>query len=50
MSFYSYLYRPIQNLIIFLFVKKDFNIQVANFFKKNEYDEIHEIGCSDGSL
>ena len=50
MSFYSYLYRPIQNLIIFLFVKKDFNIQVANFFKKNDYDEIHEIGCSDGSL
>lgn len=50
MSFYSYLYRPIQNLIIFLLVKKDFNIQVANFLKKNEYDEIHEIGCSDGSL
>ena len=50
MSFYNYLYRPIQNFIAFLFVKKDFTILVANFLKKNEYDEIHEIGCSDGSL
>ena len=50
MNFYSYLYRPIQNLFIFLLQKKDFNIQLINFLKKTKYDEIHEIGCSDGSL
>ena len=51
MSYYNYLYRPIQNLINLLLVKKNFNTQVVNFLEKNnEYDEIHEIGCSDGNL
>lgn len=50
MSFYSYLYRPIQNLIIFFLSKKNFNDQLIHYLEKNHYDEIHEIGCSDGSL
>ena len=48
MNFYSYLYRPIQSLLIFLLSKKNFTNLIQNYFKKNQFDEIYDIGCSDG--
>lgn len=48
MSFYSYLYRPIQKLLQFFLLKKNFTNSIQNYFKKNQFDEIYDIGCSDG--
>jgi len=48
MSFYSYLYRPLQNLLKFFLIKKNFTNSIQNYFKKNQFDEIYDIGCSDG--
>jgi len=48
MSFYSYLYRPIQSLLIFLLLKKNFTNLIKNYLEKNQFDEIYDIGCSDG--
>ena len=50
MEFYSVLYRPIQNLISFLLKKKNFKTQLCNYLSENRYEEIHDIGCSDGML
>jgi len=50
MSIYSYLYRPLQYLIAFILFKKDFSNLVQIYLEKNNFDEIHDIGCSDGVL
>jgi len=47
---YSYIYRFIQNLISFLLLKKNFQNSLQAFLDKNNLDEIHDIGCSDGIL
>ena len=49
-TIYSFFYRPIQNLISFLLKKKDFRSQLSNYLDKNKYEEIYDIGCSDGKL
>jgi 2-polyprenyl-3-methyl-5-hydroxy-6-metoxy-1,4-benzoquinol methylase len=50
MSIYPYLYRPFQNLIALIFLKKNFKNLLCNYLNSNEYEEIHDIGCSDGQL
>ena len=50
MTIYSYFYRPIQLLIKFVLGKRNFDDQLVNFLNKQKYEEIHEIGCSDGAL
>jgi 2-polyprenyl-3-methyl-5-hydroxy-6-metoxy-1,4-benzoquinol methylase len=47
---YSFFYRPIQNLIGLTIGKKSFTEQLTNYLDNNRYAEIHDIGCSDGSL
>tara|TARA_B100001057_G_scaffold374788_1_gene379486 strand:- start:7971 stop:8231 length:261 start_codon:yes stop_codon:yes gene_type:complete len=47
---YSFFYRTIQNLISLLIGKKDFRQQLRNYLDVNKYNEIHDIGCSDGLL
>ena len=47
---YSFFYRPIQNLISLIIGKKSFSEQLSNYLDSNRYAEIHDIGCSDGSL
>jgi 2-polyprenyl-3-methyl-5-hydroxy-6-metoxy-1,4-benzoquinol methylase len=47
---YSFFYRPIQNLIKIFLIKKNFKSQLSNYLNNNTYDEIHDIGCSDGLL
>lgn len=47
---YNFFYRPIQNLIKFFLIKKNFKNQISNYLNKNSYEEIHDIGCSDGLL
>ena len=47
---YSFLYRPIQNLIRLIIGKKYFIEQLSNYLDNNRYAEIHDIGCSDGIL
>ena len=47
---YSFFYRPIQNLIWLMIGKKSFTKQLTNYLDSNRYAQIHEIGCSDGSL
>ena len=47
---YSFLYRPIQNLIRLMLGKKSFTEQLSNYLDNNRYEEIHDIGCSDGLL
>ena len=47
---YSYIYRFIQNLISFFLLKKSFKESLQIFLNKNNFDEIHDIGCSDGIL
>jgi hypothetical protein len=50
MNIYPYIYRPIQDLIKFLFLKKNFNDLLIDYLNKNQYEEIHDIGCSDGII
>ena len=50
MNIYSYVYRPLQYLIAFILLKKDFRNLVQIYLEKNNFDEIHDIGCSDGVL
>jgi len=47
---YSFFYRIIQNLILLIMGKKSFTEQLNNYLDNNRYAEIHDIGCSDGSL
>ena len=47
---YSLFYRPIQNLIGLMIGKKSFTEQLSNYLDNNRYAEIHDVGCSDGSL
>jgi len=47
---YSFFYRPIQNLIGLMIGKKSFTEQISNYLDNNTYAEIHDVGCSDGSL
>jgi 2-polyprenyl-3-methyl-5-hydroxy-6-metoxy-1,4-benzoquinol methylase len=47
---YGFFYRPIQNLINLTIGKKSFTEQLSNYLDDNRYAEIHDIGCSDGSL
>jgi hypothetical protein len=47
---YSFLYRPIQNLIRLMLGKKSFTEQLSNYLDNNRYEEIHDIGCLDGLL
>ena len=49
-NIYPFLYRPIQNLIFFFFFKKNFKNLLQNYLNQNIFDEIHDIGCSDGSI
>ena len=50
MNIYSYVYRPLQDLIAFILLKKDLRNLVQIYLEKNNFDEIHDIGCSDGIL
>jgi len=47
---YRFLYRPIQIIISKLFGKREFKNQLIRYLKENRYNEIHDIGCSDGIL
>ena len=50
MNVYSYVYRLTQYLIAFILLKNDFRNLVQIYLEKNNFDEIHDIGCSDGIL
>ena len=50
MNIYSYVYRTFQYLIAFILLKKDFRNLIQIYLEKNNFDEIHDIGCSDGIL
>lgn len=50
MHIYSYLYRPIQNLIFLILKKNVFHMQLSKFLNDNLYEEIHDIGCADGNI
>jgi 2-polyprenyl-3-methyl-5-hydroxy-6-metoxy-1,4-benzoquinol methylase len=47
---YSFFYRTIQNLIFLIIGKKSLPEQLNNYLDNNRYEEIHDIGCSDGLL
>jgi len=47
---YNFFYRIIQNLIKSLLGKKNFNEDLSTLINKISYDEIHDIGGSDGAI
>ena len=48
---YNYIYRLGQNLISkLLYTKEDFKMDIAKLLSKSDFNEIHDIGGSDGVL